>query len=330
MSYFLIKVKYRLQRIKYKLLFCLGFEKMLLKNRYGERVLVFHGIDKVGETKYNSRFVSEAYFKNFIQYISQHFNVISIDDFYAKKFKKNTLNIAITFDDGYFNNYKYAVPILEKYQIPASFYSTTISEEYSFLWADFIDLISYYAKKKQIVFDGNTYIKNKKNEFIFNGKILKNRCKELPFCEIKKLFVLFKEDWQEIQKMSLSDYWQLMNNAQIKEIANHSLFTLGAHSKTHANLLKISISEAKQEIAQSKETLEAVCKKTMKEFAFPFGYYNDELVDYTKALGFSKILLVGYNSKRDQEDTALQERFVINPYISEKEQLYFLLKGSYY
>ncbi len=324
-----IKLKYKITLLIKTTLLRLGFKKHLLRNRYGEQVLVFHGIDLKGETRYNSRFVSLDYFEALITYITKHFNVISLEDFYLKKFKKDTLNIAITFDDGYLNNYKYAIPVLKKYNVPASFYITTIHDKYSFLWTDFIDLVSFYTTKKEIVFHGNLYIKNKKKEFVYNGISLKNYCKKLSFTEIQPIFSLFEKDWSQI-KNTLTDYWELMPPHCIKEIANNPLFTIGSHAHTHVNLSSIKINKAILEIMSSKSLLETYCNITIDEFAFPFGYYNQELIDFCKKNDFNKILLVDYMNQKDEKDYSLKSRFVINPYISLEYQLVCLLKGSYF
>ncbi|MDH7448050.1 polysaccharide deacetylase family protein [Aquimarina sp. 2201CG14-23] len=325
-----IKIKYRFALLYRTFLLKFGFQKLLLRNRYGERILVFHGIDTIGKTDYNSRFVSVDYFGAFIKYITTHFNVISLDDYYQKNFKPNTLNIALTFDDGYLNNYEHAVPILKKHNIPASFYITSIHSKNKFLWPDFIDLTSYYSNKKEINFEGNRYVKNSNNEFVFNGVSLKNKCKTISYDRITPLFNIFKDEWDIIKTKPLEEYWKLMTNDQIKEIANDPLFTIGSHGFTHANLIEIPNHEAETENLASKTILEEICTKSVDEFAFPFGTYNEQLVAHCKSLGFKKVLLVDYNNDVDKKDTTLRNRFVINPYISMKHQLVCLLKDSYF
>jgi len=231
-----ISIRYKVRLLLYKTLLKIGFSRFLFKDRYGERLLVFHGVDTVGCTKFNSRFVSKDFFENFIQYITKNYNVISLDDFYKKKFKKNTLNIAITFDDGYLNNYKYAVPILKKLNVPASFYITTIHEKETILWPDFIDLVSSFTKKKELLFEDVPYYKNDKNEFVSKKGTLKNKLKTLPYDKIAALYPIFKEEWDDLKSKPLNDYWELMNKQEIKEIANDPLFSIGTHGHTHANL----------------------------------------------------------------------------------------------
>ncbi|WAC03780.1 polysaccharide deacetylase family protein [Lacinutrix neustonica] len=327
---FWIRIKYRLGLFYKTVLFKLGFGKILLKNRYGERLLLFHGIDTKGDTRYNSRFISKLFFEALIKHIVTHYNVVSLDDYYLKKFKKDTLNIALTFDDGYLNNYTYAVPILEKYKVPACFYITTVHENTPYLWTDFIDLVSYYTKKEKVVFKGDLYEKNAKNEFICHGVSLKNVAKRMPYKSIKLIYKIFENDWKNLPPKHHETYWRLMNAEQIRYIANHPLFTIGAHGETHASLIDIPLEAAKHEISNSKKQLETICRQPITEFAFPFGFYNHEIANYCEEIGFERLLLVDYNTKEDTKKQAFKNRFVMNPYLSFELQLAYLLKGSYF
>ena len=323
------KIQYRSTLYYRTLLFKLGLGNRLLKNRYGERILLFHGVDENGDNNYNSRFISASYFESLISYFSTHFNIISVDDFFKRKFKDHVLNIALTFDDGYLNNHKFVVPILEKYGIPASFYITTIHKIDRYLWPDFLDLVSYYTTKEEIIFKGITFLKNNRNEFVAKNMTLKNKCKQSNYSDIASLYTIFQEDWEQIKSSPLEDYWKLMTYEHIKSIAKNPLFSIGSHALTHSNLTKISEEEAKFEIMESTRILKEELNIPINEFAFPFGSYSDGLIDFCEKEGFSKILLVGKNKKHTPRSSIL-ERFLINPYISKKHLLASLLKGSYY
>ena len=324
------RIQYRLCMLYRSILLKLGFHKFVLKDRYGERILLFHGIDSIGETRYNSRFFSKDYFEKFIRYITTHYHLISLDDYYQKKFKPHTLNIALTFDDGYLNNYAYAIPILEKYNVPASFYITTIHKKAHYLWTDFLDIVSFHTPKQEVLFEQHLYKKKQNVFYRKNGASIKNTAKNLSYHQLKGLYNVFERDWKNLLPETYKEYWQLMSLEQIKEIADHPLFTIGSHAETHANLTMIPFDAAKKEILSSKRQLEMICQKPIEEFAFPFGYYTKELAAYCLEIGYKKILLIDYNTCDDKNNFAYQNRFVMNPYISLDLQIVCLLKNSYF
>ena len=81
MKFFSIKLKYHFWK---KLFSLLNFFNIPLKDpKSTTLVLLYHGVVKENATKYNSRFISKAFFEEFIKYITTHYNVISLDDFYS-------------------------------------------------------------------------------------------------------------------------------------------------------------------------------------------------------------------------------------------------------
>lgn len=119
MNYYKIKLKYYSKYVWRSFLLRSGGKKFLYKSQAENRILVFHGIDEIGNKKYNSRYISQSFFEKLIKYCKLNFNIISLSDYTLSdytlsKYKNDKLNIAITFDDGYLNNYDLAVPILNK------------------------------------------------------------------------------------------------------------------------------------------------------------------------------------------------------------------------
>jgi peptidoglycan/xylan/chitin deacetylase (PgdA/CDA1 family) len=64
---------------------------------------------------------------------------------------------------------------------------------------------------------------------------------------------------------------------EVRELAEHPLFRIGAHSCTHPALTTVARKEAKGEIVQSKSQLEAVIGRPVECFAYPYGS-NSRLV----------------------------------------------------
>lgn len=80
-----------------------------------------------------------------------------------------------------------------------------------------------------------------------------------------------------------------MTEEEIKDLSQHSLIEIGAHTVTHPSLTSISLENQKKEIKDSKERLESITGKTIRYFAYPFGSkvdFSEETEHITKTVGF--------------------------------------------
>ena len=77
-----------------------------------------------------------------------------------------------------------------------------------------------------------------------------------------------------------------MTRTQLLEMAAAGV-TVGAHSRTHADLPACSPSELEREVRGSKEDLEDLLGKRVTSFAYPTGLLNDEVVAAVAAAGFA-------------------------------------------
>lgn len=296
----------------------------------GCRILIYHGIDFNGRTDFNTRFISKNYFEKQIAYFSDHFNLVSLDDVFANRISQNKLNIAITFDDGYLNNLKYAVPILEKYQAPATFFVTGIRDiGMDILWPDLVDMVTPRCNEP-IEIQGQVFKKNFRGELASKGKTLKQVCKsqdwqyKLEMMEQLKALEAFKGDSE------LNDYWKQLTTEQISELSNSSIATIGSHGYYHNNLADVDHNDACKELEQTKSFLENVIQKEVRSVAYPDGSYSRELVDAAEQIGYMQQLAVDYIFDEDVRDNRVLDRFGVNPFISWNNQLNCIVKNSYW
>lgn len=89
------------------------------------RILMYHRV--CNNDKYDQLTVNPERFTEQIKYLSEHYRIISLENAVTELksgiIKKKT--VIVTFDDGYLDNLTYAVPVLERYNVPATIFVTS-------------------------------------------------------------------------------------------------------------------------------------------------------------------------------------------------------------
>jgi peptidoglycan/xylan/chitin deacetylase (PgdA/CDA1 family) len=182
---------------------------------------------------------------------------------------------AVTFDDGFENNYVLAAPVLTDFNVPATIYVTTeFVESNSFSWIDQIEnaferrdkfelrLISdirqcaNYAQKIDLLNEIRQLVKNdpKIDPYAFADHI----CMQL---QIKNL----EPDPELDQKMN----WR-----QVRELSETNFFTIGGHSHTHRILSHLSLPDLRYEVNRSLSLLRENLSKSIHHYSYPEGMSN--------------------------------------------------------
>jgi len=195
-------------------------------------------------------------------------NIDSGKDFNDKSF-------AITFDDGFYNNYSIAMPILKKMKIPATFYVTSdFIDKNLTSWIDRIEIavnsLSYgkiEISKKKLEFNKS---QKSKIKFLDNlRKIIKNNRKIDPYKITNKILKDLNYKKEILHSNNILD--KKMSWSQVKRMDSQKLFTIGGHSKTHRILSFLSSEDVKKEINQSLRILEKNLKRKIVHYSYPEG-----------------------------------------------------------
>jgi peptidoglycan/xylan/chitin deacetylase (PgdA/CDA1 family) len=258
--------------------------------------------------------VSPENFESQLVVLHQHFNVVSLDRLMENLNRMPTGKrmIAITFDDGFRDNFDTAAPLLEKYKLPASFYIATklIGSDGMFWWDMIQHLILYKEKLPPVL---SITISDKPFDFslteaalLTDGlrKEISNWNFELTFPN-KRVELYFKI-WEQLKSLSIlerdsvidelklwagEDYSSpglagVMNVAQLQTLGKSSRVTIGAHTVNHPALASQAKDEQIFEIQQSKLKLESWLNKRITSFAYPYGNYDSTTVTLVKEAGF--------------------------------------------
>jgi len=307
----------------------LGLNRSLVKNATGSRILLYHGICLRKPLRFNTIFITLRSLEKQLRLYKKYFNVVSLEDHYQQRFSKDRFNICLTFDDGFANNYQYVLPLLEQYQVPATFFITGIREAgYDILWNDLLSMAGKYGPRKfQLGLE--EFIKQPDHRYRSSGGVpLAQLLRDTGF-ERKAEMMALLEPLLSFRTKATADYWLQMNEDQVRQLSASKWVTIGSHGYYHNDLAKLSADKAKDEMILSKQYLEKITGKEISRVAFPYGSYTKETVAIAKKSGFSQLLATEFLFPEDRQDATLRERLTINPFISGINQLYANIRGNY-
>jgi peptidoglycan/xylan/chitin deacetylase (PgdA/CDA1 family) len=281
------RVSSKLKRMSNDLLFDTPLINASINRRDRNLILMYHGVDVEGKNPFNSRHTPVSYFEKQIAFLVKTYKVVPLTRFFEQR-RSETGLCAITFDDGYLNNYTHAAPVLEKYNCPATFFITGLNETpVDILWADYVNIAGRLLKDVSIAgeiftaVNGVLYSPEQKKNILEIAKHLQPEWDyKLKIYEALDKALTFKSD----SKYDI--YWRLMNDAQIRALSENKLFEIGSHGYYHNNLGDIKIENAREEILRSKKYLERVIQKDITTLGYPDGSWTKETLDFGVENGF--------------------------------------------
>lgn len=104
---------------------CLPFTQSANMLFPGLRILMYHRVAEL--ERFDQLTVTPARFEQQMQLLAQRTQVLSLSESLNRLVvgSRNRPTVAVTFDDGYLDNLHHALPILERYRVPATIFITT-------------------------------------------------------------------------------------------------------------------------------------------------------------------------------------------------------------
>jgi peptidoglycan/xylan/chitin deacetylase (PgdA/CDA1 family) len=309
----------------------LGMHETFFRSARGSRIMIYHGVCKKEPTKFNTLFVTERIFEKHLQFYKKYFHLVSVDDYFNKKFNTGKFNLCLTFDDGFANNYRYVLPLLEKYQVPATFFVTSVRKEgHNILWNDFLT-ISSVAGPETINFEGQHFHRNKRNTYISSEtkRTLSETLRGMGFTKKIQMMEILEAPETFENALEIEDYWLQMTETEIKKASASEFVTIGSHGFYHNDLAQIPVSEMAQELGDSKKFLEELIQKPVEQIAFPYGSYSPGTIAEAISAGYGQLLATEFQFAEDSDNDAMRERMGVNPFITLHNQMYAIIKGNY-
>jgi len=244
-----------------------------------------------------------------MKYLSQNYEIISLNKLaeHMRRRRKTELHrkcVAITFDDGYKDNYIYAYPILKKYNIPATIFLTTgYIGTGNLLWWDKVRYLIHhtYLDKLSLKELGKYSLRSEREKNNSSSMIIEQM---KTFTEVRKDRII--NELLNISGIEIpADLGEeiILSWDEIKEMNNGGI-TIGAHTVNHRILTNLPLEEARGEIVQSKKDIEKMMGNQVTAFSYPNGDFNADIAKLVSEIGFTCAVTVLPNKLIDPSDSA--------------------------
>ena len=208
-------------------------------------IINFHGVRKNNNAVFNNRHMPVSEFEKTINYLKKNYDIIPLSklfEIHRTKGKVKRKTIALTFDDGYENNFDIALPVLKKYNVPGTFYiiSKGLIKDQYLCWADAIDIIKKHHTQ-DIHINNYTF----KYPGFFNEDLKLELLNYLKTCgdKTEKLtYDLLNQYNYHLEEIKNSpELVLLIDGKKIAKFADEPLIEFGSHTHIHFILLMYTL-----------------------------------------------------------------------------------------
>jgi peptidoglycan/xylan/chitin deacetylase (PgdA/CDA1 family) len=241
-------------------------------------------------------YVTPDTFETHVKFLRRHFQILSLPDLLNmwsdKSWDSQSRYCVVTFDDGWLDNYLYALPILSRHGVPATvFLPTGFIGTARWFWPDVLAwLVRRYADsalkvKRHTV----SMVRSRHPWCVWVGELstaeesdaLIERCKGESLDQINDLIVSVAGALE----VNLPADRQVIDWNEARHMAKAGV-TFGSHSVTHRIMTNLPHEVVYAEAKESLEVLRRQGLNPVPVFCYPNGNWSPEVAEWVKAAGY--------------------------------------------
>lgn len=201
-------------------------------------------------------------------------DIVTLDEAVSRlRDGQDTRFACFTFDDGYRDNLKYAYPIFKRRNLPFTLYvPTNYPDGHGMLWWDALE---------EVVADAPNEIALQRDGKTWRLPTATDADKNSSFEDVYWWLRTIDEDAQRRAMRAIAEDYgidldaecrkEVMTWDEIQQMAADPLVTIGAHTKDHYAIAKLSEPEAIEQMVGSADRLEQELGVRPVHFAYPYG-----------------------------------------------------------
>jgi len=276
-------------------------------------ILFYHGVTDAVSDPWRLH-MPPAHFAEQLEVMRRYGTLLRLDAL-VSGLQNNELprrSIVVTFDDGYANNLTEAVPLLEKYDVPATIFVTTgylgRADEF---WSDELERLVLHPgrlpERLRLRINGHSpeWQLRETRSYQAADFARHRRWNAWEPGEPSERHRLFRDLYREMQPLPQREQQRVLNElrvqvadhemarplnrfltpAEVATLAQHKLIEIGSHTVSHPLLSQLSTVEQECEIHESRLTLEEITGHPVTSLAYPYGRYAPETPHIARAAG---------------------------------------------
>jgi len=256
-------------------------------------ILAYHGISLEDEHLWNPElFIPSNFLRRRFQLIKQHdCTVLPLNEAIERLYNKNLPKkaVVITFDDGLYDFYQQAFPIIEEFNFPTTLYLTTFYSQYNKpVFGVAANYLLWKAKSKILDCNSLLGINEQINLATENNRrrahaLVIAHASENNFSAEQKNYLL--ERICDSLQLSYSEFCrkrilQLMNKDEVARISS-----AGVDVQLHTHRHRVPLEEQlfRREIEDNRKVINGLICKQANHFCYPSGEYNPRFFTWMEA-----------------------------------------------
>lgn len=250
-------------------------------SRSGVLVLTFHRVLTEDELQHTmslpGMIVRTETFDQFLQYASQHWKVVDLGR--EPDWERGSrLKLAITFDDGWYDNATSAYPIARKHNVPITIF--IVPERMG-------SVLPFWPEQAALSLAGRPPHANGGGNLDSVDRLIEE-LKALPASQRRQRMAQMHPDEEALGPSSEVD--RTMTWEQTEQLQAGGV-TFGSHTSTHEILTRIPVNDAEREITASRSLIQERLHSACALFAYPNGDSSPEVRDLVEKAGYSVAFL---------------------------------------
>ncbi len=249
--------------------------------------------------------VDAATFGWHMQLVARYFTPLTLSEaierLYTDSLPRHAL--CVTFDDGYADNHSVALPLLRRWNVPATFFVTTAHLNGGMMWSDgVIEALRVvpgdYLNLEDIGLGNHSLSGTKDRATAALAILLKAR-----YLHPRDRLALVERLTDNIGTLPVD---RLMMTAEQILALRGTGMEIGGHTVSHPILAQVSDAEGWDEIVRNKEELESVLGEKLRLFAYPNGSpgkdYAARHIDMVKRAGYTAAVSTAWGAATSAVD----------------------------